>query len=284
MLHQVLHDYLSEQCQSVADAIPALTATSNEKAIHTLRVSVKKIRALFTLVAHLPGYSFELKKTLKTLKLLQDAAGHLRDLQLQSSLLKGYEQQFKTGYPLLRLLLRNNQALATAQLQETVARIPAKLPEQLPEKLQLNKQHHKHTKATAEMVAYLQQQYEDLIVPPRNAPHEAWHSLRKKAKRLHFQLHILHTHLPDKINEAALHALTKKMGELLGKWHDHHELLLFIKHSIQLARKEKIAISTATTGLVKQVAADCRKYLDGCTALMQKVPAFYITAARVKRL
>jgi len=278
MLHQILHDYLSEQCQSITNAIPALTATANEKAIHTLRVSVKKVRALFTLAAHFPGYSFEIKKALKTLKLLQTSAGNLRDIQLQFSLLKGYEQQFQTSYPLLRLLLRNNQEMATIQLQETVAHIPTKLPAQLPEKLQLNKKHRKHTKATAEMVTYLQQQYEAFTIPPRNAPHEEWHSLRKKAKRLHFQLHILNTHMPEKINEAALQTLTKKMGELLGKWHDHNELLRFIKHSIQMARKEKIAISVPTTSLVKQVAADCRKYLDTCIALMQGAPTFYTTA------
>lgn len=277
MLHQILHDYLSEQSKSIANAIPALTAASNEKAIHTLRVSVKKVRALFTLAGHFPGYSFEIKKPLKALKLLQVSAGNLRDIQLQFSLLKDYEQKFQASYPLLRLLLRSKQELATTQLQETVAHIPAKLPEQLPEKLQLNKKHRKHTMATSEMVAYLQHQYEAFSIPPRNATHEEWHGLRKKTKRLHFQLHILRSHMPDEINEAALLTLTKEMGELLGKWHDHNELLLFIKHSIQLARKEKIAISVHTTRLVKQVTADCRKYLDACITLMQKAPTFYTT-------
>jgi CHAD domain-containing protein len=278
MLHQVLHDYLTEQCQSIANAIPVLTTDANEKALHILRVSVKKAKSLFTLAKHFPGYSLHIKRPLKTLKLLQSAAGSLRDIQLQMRLLKSYEKQLHTTYPLLRLLLRNNQALDEQILKRAIVMVPVKLVEQLPKKLQVSKKYCHHKKATPAMVAYLKKQYDAFAIPPENATHQAWHQLRKQAKQLHFQLHMLDTHISGKVNSAALQTLTKEMGDVLGSWHDYNELLLFVKQSTQLAKKEKVAIPQNTTRLIKQLTTDCRQYQVSCITLLEAAPAFYIAA------
>ncbi|TWI88519.1 CHAD domain-containing protein [Chitinophaga japonensis] len=273
MIGETLHQYLAAQCHTITELLPLIHKKADEKAVHKLRVSVKKARACLQLARQLTGHGFNGKKYVQLLKVLHQAAGALRDLHLQQAYLQHYTKSKRAHYRGYHLLLQQHCQLAARQAQAIAGTFPLAFIKELPGRLEKKLDH--HAASRKDLSAYLQEQYAAITIPAGNVPAEKWHDLRKQVKRLHYQLEIVQPCF-SRQQQPPLEAMLRFTGEAgsrLGDWHDLLAFRQFMKDNVQLMRREKINVPAGTDQLLLAVTGDIRKQLQQCRQWLQQRPA-----------
>ena len=257
MMWETLYDYLDTQCTTIADLLPAIGKKAAPEHVHKLRTSIKRARACLTLIKQFSDKQFKGKRYARLLKILQQAAGALRDLQLQQESLRQYTKKAPQQYRFFKALLKDHARQAKEQAQATTQAFPQtfikklrKQPAQLP--------HISHK----QLSNHLQEQYAAIAVPAGRVAAEKWHDLRKEVKRLHYQLEISQPLFEGSAALPLMLQFTDEAGSRLGSWHDLLALQQFIRNSMQLLRSEQIAAPRSIDGLLKQLAADTQQQLQ----------------------
>ncbi|WP_188316065.1 CHAD domain-containing protein [Chitinophaga agrisoli] len=268
MMWETLHAYLQDQCATIMDLAPVIGEKSHKKDVHKLRVTIKKTRACLDLARQLSNKAFKGKKYIRLLKVLQQAAGALRDLQLQEESLLQYTGNGRRYAP-FHLLQKNHAQLAAQQARAIADAFPLAFVKTLPKQLQK-----KDVKATGakDAGAYLQQQYAAISLPLGRGPAEKWHDLRKEVKRLHYQLSILQPLFDTSKGLEEMLRFTDEAGSCLGAWHDLLALQQVIRQHMRLLRSEGMTVPAGTDELLKRIAADTRQELQRCKAWIQQKP------------
>ncbi|MCW3463731.1 CHAD domain-containing protein [Chitinophaga nivalis] len=278
MLHDALYTYLRRECDALGEAWHQLRQKPGDAtAIHEIRVGIKKIKAFFALAAALPGYSLRTGKYLHTLKLIQAIGGTSRDAQLKTKQLQPYEKQVAWRFSIAHLLLKNKLHDGGTHLQHTLKHTTLKQLDKLPEKFREAIADTDPIVATTVLLRHLTAQYAAIQPPAGRAHHTVWHTLRKNVKTLYYQLTILAPAIPASKELDRVTAHIKKAGELLGKWHDTSELLLFVKTSIAEVKQEKIPLPVRSGTLLKLLQQDTRQQLAQCKTHLQQGSAFDFT-------
>jgi len=70
----------------------------NIEAIHKMRTSTKRLRALFILIEFLSGKNFKAKKQLKKIRALFRFSGRIREIQIEQQLILEYQTQLDQDY------------------------------------------------------------------------------------------------------------------------------------------------------------------------------------------
>jgi CHAD domain-containing protein len=98
-MKQELLDYWTIQQNNIDKYIDMCVQCAEAETVHQLRVSIKKLKAVFKLIEHLsPKADFSPKKHLKNLRKLFKQAGILRDMQVQILMVKGMESEHNISY------------------------------------------------------------------------------------------------------------------------------------------------------------------------------------------
>ncbi|CAL1516985.1 CHAD domain-containing protein [Chitinophaga sp. MM2321] len=273
MLQAALYKYLRGECDTVVKAYTHLQqAPGDANAIHALRVSGKKIRAFFALVAQLPEYTFHPGKDLRVPKLIQAIGGTSRDTHLQEKFLARQEKSIGWRFSTAHLLLKNKQATTDTLMQAVIKRTAIKKTVDLPENFREAIADTDSKKSIETLLTFIGEQYSHTTLPASNAHHTVWHALRKHMKALYFQLTIMDQVLPASRGRKQLLQHTKTAGELLGQWHDANALLLFLKDTITSMKKEKMAIPVNAGELVKRIQLETKQLLAQCALHMRQAP------------
>ncbi len=268
MMWEILHQYLEEQCAIIMDLTPGVGEKAHKQDIHKLRVTIKKTRACLDLARRLSNKSFKGKKYTRLLKVLQQAAGALRDLQLQEKSLLRYTGKVRRYAP-FHLLQQNQAQLAAQQARAIAVSFPLAFVAALPKQLQKKDV---KTISAKDAGAYLEQQYTAITLPVGRVIAEKWHDLRKEVKRLHYQLSILQPlFTPSKGLEEMLR-FTDKAGSCLGAWHDLLALQQVIRQHVRVLRSQGMTAPTGTDQLLKRIAADTQQQLQLCKAWIRQKP------------
>lgn len=262
MLKTILHEYLETSCATVVTAFEQLPHPARRQhAIHQLRVGSKKIRALLAVAKEMPGYHLKTRSYLSTLRLLQDIGGISRDTRLQEQFLTHHEKTIGWRFSVAHLLLKTRSATADNALTATMERLSIKKLSRLSDAFKEAIADIDETAAIDAIIAHVATMYNETKLPESNAPASSWHDLRKRMKRLYYQLGIV-TQLPHHTRqhqEQLQHS--KKAGELLGQWHDASELLVFIKNTATHIRKEKIMLPEEVPQLIKLLQRETKEKL-----------------------
>ncbi|MBC9914124.1 CHAD domain-containing protein [Chitinophaga varians] len=262
MLKSILHEYMETACATIVTAFEALPHPSRrQQAVHQLRVGSKKIRALLAVAKEIPGYQLKTGSYLRTVRLLQNIGGISRDTRLQEQFLTQHEKTVGWRFSVAHLLLKTQLTTADRALEATVERLSVKKLSRLPDAFKAAIADIDETAAIDAIVGHVTVMYDETTLPESNAPAASWHELRKRLKRLYYQLGIV-TQLPHHTHrhrEQLRHA--KKAGELLGQWHDASELLLFVKATATHIRKEKIKLPEEVSLLIKLLQRETREKL-----------------------
>nr|WP_295875245.1 CHAD domain-containing protein [uncultured Chitinophaga sp.] len=262
MLKTILHEYLETTCATIVTAFEQLPHPSRrQQAIHQLRVGSKKVRALLAVAKEIPGYHLKTGNYLTTLKLLQNLGGTSRDTRLQEQALTRCEKVVGWRFSVAHLLLKTRLSTADSALEATVERLSIKKLSRLPDAFKTAIAGIDESAAITAMISHVASTYNNTTLPESKAPAAAWHDLRKRMKRLYYQLGIIaqlphHTH---RYREQLRH--TKKAGQLLGAWHDASELLLFVKTTAAQVRKEKIQLPAAAMQLTQLLQREAKEKL-----------------------
>ncbi len=233
--------------------------------IHKLRVSIKKLRALFSLLAALSD-QVNAKKAYRPIRQVFRKAGAIRDLQVQQKLLKQYEKKFELDLSdhIDRLFTKEQDAKANflvfkKQNYFTVLK-------QHSDYLLRNLQSLNLEALNAQLSAYFQTLFQQIfqLIDLPNKEAEQLHDLRKLLKELNYNLLLVSdirgVPLADKKSLKNLDALQ----ELLGDWHDTEVALLNLE-----AFKKQLADNASFQELYEELEHSYANYIEQIEEALQ---------------
>ncbi|MEN8121017.1 MAG: CHAD domain-containing protein [Bacteroidota bacterium] len=107
---QILEYFQNHYKQFEINFKPAIT-TTNEKAIHDMRVSIKRLSLLYRFLDFCSDNQFCAKKKARLIDKVFKSAGPLRDVQIQLSILDNLKEEIGTAYYNLNEVLKSKEKL-----------------------------------------------------------------------------------------------------------------------------------------------------------------------------
>ena len=98
---KIIQEFYIEHKSNFEESFTLATETSNPGAIHKMRTSMKRLRALFQLMQVITDGNFKAKKLMKKGRGIFKLAATIRELQVEEMLVYGYEEKLGmkfTGY------------------------------------------------------------------------------------------------------------------------------------------------------------------------------------------
>ena len=98
-MHQRLTNFYQEHKLSFEKNFQVVLAEFEVEAIHKMRTSTKRLRALLQLIEFLADKKFKAKKQLKKIRQLFKYAGKIREIQMEMVTLAHYSEKLKIKFP-----------------------------------------------------------------------------------------------------------------------------------------------------------------------------------------
>jgi len=228
MLHDFIRAYYQTQIKVFETNYPVIKESRQKKAIHDLRVSCKRMNAIFFLMEYINPKKFRQKTASATFRRIFKMSGNIRELQLNQELILKYQKKLKIKFPLYLMYLEelekkeNNkfiQWLNTYQLPDwdrTKNRIN-NLIDKFNED-NLKNYGYQYVIEKINEITRLFKLIEDDVY---------FHEIRITLKRLRFVLEISDVFCPIRIEYKSFIQLLKETEQFLGDWHDR---LIILSH------------------------------------------------------
>ena len=189
---------------------------------HELRVEIKKVKALFELIAAF-SKKFKFQKTFKPFKIIFRAAGKVRELQLEQIILE--EQPdfiLLQKYPNQLKKLENKKIKNFFQIADKrlITKIKAKYPKiiYLISKARKKKINRYQNQARKEITK---------LIYKKNLKKKHLHDFRKRLKAYRYNEKIFY-------GDSASNLISEKptLSDLLGEWHDYTVIIVHLNKTI----------------------------------------------------
>lgn len=95
----------------------------DEEAIHKMRTSTKRLRALFQLIEFISAKKFKSKKRLKKIRLLFKHAGKIREIQIEQMILASYESTLVLHFPEYQEYLKQSEHREIARFLKSTSKL-----------------------------------------------------------------------------------------------------------------------------------------------------------------
>ena len=232
MGYNILNRYYRKQRKTFQMNLPMIEDRDKAEAIHDLRVSVKKIRSLFTLIRGITESGFHSKKRLKCFKKLFRSVACIRDMQVQQHFLAGIESssqikstsfmEYLHGLEMeerkkLNGRIRNFKPIAWDLMDREILEIYHNTG-----KDQVISKTKQYVRDKIEKVHYLASQ----------GKKKAFHETRRLLKEARYILDMLTLTMSDEKIEIQIEQI-KIVEDLLGDWHDRQVALKLLKGFIR---------------------------------------------------
>lgn len=194
---------------------------------HELRVEIKRLKALFELIAFC-SKKFKLQKTFTPFRIIFKKAGEIRELQLEQTIL---EEQ--PNFHLLKKYPNQLKKLETKKIKNFFATANKRLIKKL--KGKYRKIICLFTKASKKKVnRYRNKTRKELkkLIRKNDFKKKQIHDFRKRLKVYQYNEKIMN---PD---QNKLVPDQDKLSDLLGKWHDYNVVILHLKKIISTSKKD----------------------------------------------
>ncbi|MDZ7741595.1 MAG: CHAD domain-containing protein [Bacteroidota bacterium] len=233
-MREILQEYFDKQRIVFEDSLEEARETMGAESIHQLRLSVKRMRALYSFLRFV-----DVKKTAKNelqkLKLIYRPAGVLRDLHVQQDLLDVYEKRLNIKYGLFLSYLEEKEAIASTELSKSIAGFEAAVLLELTEKTTeiLSRCNEQELARKAETVF---EQHMDRIRKLNKLntdKNKNLHEIRKILKQVRYLLNIFSVEADRIVNLQVSYDRLNEIEKTLGNWHDQvnaeHYLKMFLE-------------------------------------------------------
>jgi CHAD domain-containing protein len=213
MKKKILHDYVTELFHSMEHNLLSYNKDNEAEQLHRLRVSIKKLRALFSFASYI--YNRQYKAAL--LKPLFKEAGIIRELQINKQILKAFPHppqrlisELEDKENILRQQFVQNELLHLEMINQTHKMVD--FP-----KAQASKKIVKR---------YFEKEQEKANKELKNRDRESLHQYRMSLKKIMYVYDALPEKLQQKIkiDKAAI----DRQQEDLGDWHDTFAAIHFL--------------------------------------------------------
>lgn len=194
-----------------------------KESIHELRLEIKKVKAVFTLLAYINN-NFPLHRYYRPFKTVFEKAGDIRTVQIEQELLKNYISDPSDRYldQLKKLVEEKSNALGKKVRSHTVVKLKSSKKGILSflNKISENQLKQFLKKKSGKLVRMIERKiFEEQYL----------HLLRKKLKRFYFIARMLY---PD----VTIPEPWNRLMELLGKWHDEQIAIEHLRKAIYSSR------------------------------------------------
>lgn len=246
-MKKLLQQYYNEQRKTFEEHLELVKKTDDAETIHKLRLSVKRIRALFTFFQFINDNSKYGKKDIKYLKLIYKPAGNIRDVQVHLDLLDSYEKRLQFKFTKYRAYLENIEKKHHKNLKNSAKALSVAPLEKLQEKTKMILGKYSATELKEKASKLLDKKFdiiENLNKIPTNKEKNL-HEIRRILKEVRYLLNIFNGKIPE--TKRVKVSLTRliQIEQTLGKWHDQVNASYFVKEYLESneiedkAQKEK---------------------------------------------
>ncbi len=225
-----LLEYYIEQRKTFENQLEKVKQENDPEVIHALRLSVKRIRALYTYFWFLLD-SKKSKKTLKELKVIYSPLGQIRDIQVHKSILDSFEKRLQFKFTKYRHYLTNLENKYHKELLNNISSFSLLTLEKLQKKTEtiINKYTVEEIK---EKAGLLFDEKLELIKNLNKIPtnkEKNLHKIRRYLKEIRYLLGIFNGYIPESNSMKVSLQRLKQIEQTLGKWHDQVNAMAFIK-------------------------------------------------------
>lgn len=127
-MEEKIQKYYLTQLHIFEKDFAALKKDYDEEAIHKMRVSIKRLRALFLFLEYIEPVQFNSKKELKLVRRIFKLTGKIRDVQIQKGIIGGIRDTLDLEVPDLLRYLQKNEQKAINEFRENIGGIIKKAP------------------------------------------------------------------------------------------------------------------------------------------------------------
>ncbi len=256
--HETFLSYFDERCDKLRGAVDLARRYCAGEGIHDLRVEIKRLRVFYE-IAHQLSSRFDSSAHRRELKKLFRAAGSLRDIDIEQSLIGPALPDYAVSEYFIHLkrrelkhrpaFLRASSAYRFRTLARARRELQRLLSEVTSEQLQL---------AIASTIKTSASQLRE-IGSKRRQTAETLHELRKRAKALRYRIDIEKLCCGSHAGAARITAQLKALYDCLGVWRDtkltQNNLRRFRKKNAQLKFFDARAYGRFTRQLDERLAS-----------------------------
>ena len=261
MIQEQIISYIRNQIEELSAHLQLAGLPESTEAVHDTRVCIKRIRA-FVKVFKLKSKNKKIRKLQKEeLNTIFRTAGKLRDLEIQKSLLKDYENLLNQNFSELENKVNEKIVLRRKDLRGILsdrqkAFFPIFQQEAIKEIESL-----KDEKIIALIKNYLvkatrkTEKYRHRIIP------KVLHKQRILLKEIRFCLEMSGEMVSDLDTEDQISRI-KEMEDLLGSWHDYNILNRTVEKYMKKLKKTKVDDVIKMNSLTHTISDDIILLLD----------------------
>lgn len=212
-ISKLLNTYLNHQIHLLLSVLKKKGSSFSENDFHSIRIAIKKIKALFALVEK-SDTSFHQKKYFAPFKLVFELAGKIRDKEVTLSILHAYPYNASIDrfeFDLQHHISKEKKhffKMTTPGLRKAIRHSQSKLSHFL-DKI--------NSKSAAKFLKKKKQTISSLLLNDRLDP-TLLHEVRKQIKDAYYIEKMLHPNIQEMTG-------TDSFQDLLGQWHDSRVLL-----------------------------------------------------------
>jgi CHAD domain-containing protein len=122
-MSEIVKSYYLEHKAIFEENFNLVLQSFNMEAIHKLRTTTKRLRALFQLMEFLSDEKFKAKKQLKKIRTIFKHAGKIRETQIEQEMLANYEIKLKKSFPSYREYLQQREHREIAAFLKSVPKL-----------------------------------------------------------------------------------------------------------------------------------------------------------------
>lgn len=219
MHKKYLRHYLQHILHDLKQNYLSIKKRARERNVHDFRVAVKKINALFDLLAFQAPGKFTTSSQINQVKRLYKLLGRIRDAQIGGMLYETYSRQLDGSCEHVTTFIRKKEKTSRKQFsawkKDTQARFsPTVLEEDLRQFFHIDNQ-----ELIRSCDRFGQWQFQNIQRHLQARKDEKWHKVRMESKSIRYTLELGQKLSPDSEREMVLDKI-KLIGDLLGDWHD----------------------------------------------------------------
>lgn len=257
-MKELLKTYYSEQRHNLEESIARADEKDNMKTIHQLRLSIKKIRALYSFVWYIHPKKKTGKKSLNKLKRIYKPAGDIRDTQVHLEIIENYKKRLLIDFKDYTDFYQNYEREKLNELKFQIQYFDNQPLNKLEKKLNkvLDNISEKELKSKSKQV------FEDkleiireLNKIPTNKDKNL-HQIRKYLKEARYLISIFNGNTSESETFKISLDRLKQIEQTVGKWHDQVNALLFTNYYLSNSKK----LSKAETERVEILETSIKKY------------------------
>lgn len=244
MIKEALLSYFSEQKDIILNNWLISKEKDNFKALHDLRVGIKKIKVLYQLIKTVSRSKFNFSDNFKEIRKLFKSVGLLRDLQVQKNLfLHLIKESSLNDYKKFIFHLDKHEESESNKLTHVLSTFNPKFLEDSFVDAALILEEISDKKVKRKILKQLSKRVKQIkLLMPYTKDNECMHNMRTRVKQTNYIIELLRMmHLDQKVLYDS--KSFKKAADFLGLWHDYvileEHITKFISENKSLEKKEK---------------------------------------------